>query len=269
MEVRLATGLREHAPRTPLTPAPKVNRAGTVDWSSRPLDAGEIIDFIRAVLKPEKGCERKLSSHSCKATALSWLAKFGTLREDRDVLGRHVSSIEGAGPLYSRDLVSAPLRKDRVIAMTGREGRSGMILAEEREEQDVVLLSDVESLEKRPRAEEAKAKEEPDWAEAIGQWDWEELSQSSSQEDDESSGDEAIALNSSSARVEGGLEADGLEVYRRKVSRLVHACEAALYHGLGYCYTRCGRKISANFEKLDARPDQCMTCSHCFRRKSK
>lgn len=99
--------LKGRAPRAPLTPTPTMTKAGTVDWPRRPLDSGEITDFICEVR--ESG--RKLSYHSCKATALSWMAKFGTLREDRDVLGRHVTSLEGAGPLYSQDLILAPLRK--------------------------------------------------------------------------------------------------------------------------------------------------------------
>ena len=98
MEIREMAGLTRHAPKTPWTPAPMVNNAGAVDWSSRPLDSSEITDFIRCVLKHDGAGAKQISSHSCKATTLSWLAKFGVTREERDVLGRHVSSIEGAGP---------------------------------------------------------------------------------------------------------------------------------------------------------------------------
>lgn len=273
MAIRAAAGIGPHASRTPLTPAPMISKVGTVDWSTRPLDSGEITEFIRRVLNPSESSCRKLSSHSCKATALSWLAKFGTHREDRDVLGRHVSAIEGAGPLYSRDLISSPLRQLDKVIMLIRDGkfrpdagRSGMIVVDADNDHVLVLSSDDEQPSKKAKSGPIEVKDEPDWTEVFNQWDWEELSKSSSSSDTESSGDEAIALNSSSMTQVADVMSEGLEAYRHRTSRLVHACESTFYEGLGYRYTRCGRKVSQNFEKLDECPKACVTCSHCFRK---
>jgi hypothetical protein len=54
----------------------------------------------------------KKSSHSCKATLLSMAAKRGTLDEcERKILGYHLERGSATVKTYSRDVMSAPLRK--------------------------------------------------------------------------------------------------------------------------------------------------------------
>ena len=48
--------------------------------------------------------ESRLSSHSCKRTALSWPAKFGLDPHDGSVLGRHADATRDTSAIYSRDL---------------------------------------------------------------------------------------------------------------------------------------------------------------------
>ena len=48
--------------------------------------------------------EQKLSSHSGKATLLSWSAKYGLPLETREVLGRHSRAASTTAAIYSRDL---------------------------------------------------------------------------------------------------------------------------------------------------------------------
>jgi hypothetical protein len=49
-------------------------------------------------------------THSCKVTALSWLAKAGCKMEHRKLLGGHISRNDESSITYSRDLMAAPLR---------------------------------------------------------------------------------------------------------------------------------------------------------------
>ena len=50
------------------------------------------------------------TSHSCKATALSWLAKAGAKMEHRRLLGGHAKPGEKVPLVYSRDALAGPLR---------------------------------------------------------------------------------------------------------------------------------------------------------------
>ena len=53
-----------------------------------------------------------------KSTLLSWLAKYGSLKEDRKILGGHVSSDDVSVFTYSRDALAGPLkRQDEMLQM--------------------------------------------------------------------------------------------------------------------------------------------------------
>ena len=80
---------------------------------SRGLGSDEASDLLRGLLRIERTPETvgpKISSHSCKSTALSWAAKFGVLREERMTLGRHASATQGTDAIYARDLAVGPTR---------------------------------------------------------------------------------------------------------------------------------------------------------------
>ena len=53
----------------------------------------------------------RVSSHSLKATALSWASKFGLPIPDKAILGRHASATTEAHAIYSRDLAVASVMK--------------------------------------------------------------------------------------------------------------------------------------------------------------
>ena len=114
MQLGLPVGDLKGAPWWP-APATADNPEAP-SWCRRPVSSEEIGQWMLQVIGDDCG-GRKVSSHSAKATCLSWLAKMGVGREDRDILGRHVNVLQGAGPLYSRDIISAPLRQlEAVIA---------------------------------------------------------------------------------------------------------------------------------------------------------
>ena len=80
-------------------------------WSDRPLTSEEGAEFIRRILCAPKTAERRLSTHSCKSTLLSWTAKYGLSDNARAVLARHMSCVSATTAVYSRDLLSPILRE--------------------------------------------------------------------------------------------------------------------------------------------------------------
>ena len=65
-----------------------------------PATSADLSKFLRSVLHAAP--EQRLSSHSGKATLLSWSAKFGLPLETREILGRNSRGTTAA--IYSRDL---------------------------------------------------------------------------------------------------------------------------------------------------------------------
>lgn len=106
MAVRESLGISFNS-KYPTMPAPGADSSPTL----RPLTTGEMAAWVKLILERE-GIElsgRGISSHSCKTTLLSWLAKRGDSYEDRLALGGHVSFMKSC-VTYSRDNLSRPLR---------------------------------------------------------------------------------------------------------------------------------------------------------------
>ncbi|CAK9007933.1 unnamed protein product, partial [Durusdinium trenchii] len=101
-------------------PAPNADNSP----SRRPLTTDEMKSWTRMLLAR---CEidltdRRITSHSCKCTLLSWLSKHGDLWEDRQVLGGHVSFIKST-ITYSREAMARPLRVLEELLNDVRVGR--------------------------------------------------------------------------------------------------------------------------------------------------
>ena len=94
-----------HFSKGPILPAP--NDAGK--WSLRSVTSVEASKWLIELLRPVAMDLQEVSSHSLKATTLSWLAKAGCDPHHRTVLGHH-SPGKGSLETYSRDMLSAPLR---------------------------------------------------------------------------------------------------------------------------------------------------------------
>ena len=106
MSVREALGISFKAGH-PTLPAPDSDGRPT----RRPLYTDEMKQWINLVLT-NRGHSiegRRLTSHSCKCTMLSWLAKHGDDWTDRMALGGHISFMKSA-VVYSRDAMARPLR---------------------------------------------------------------------------------------------------------------------------------------------------------------
>eukprot|EP00435_Cladocopium_sp_Y103_P068717 s1151_g32.t1 len=117
----------------PMLPAPE--RGGT-GWQGRYFTSQEMNTFMKKLFAGEgislEG--RRISTHSCKATVISWCAKHDVSPEHRAILARHSTSVQGATALYSRDLITAAMRSlDKVLEAIRMQtffpdrSRSGMI----------------------------------------------------------------------------------------------------------------------------------------------
>jgi hypothetical protein len=118
---RTSAGLPNINCESPLMPGVLVNGK----WDKAPLSTSQASKWIRELLKPCTTHEHdllKTSSHSLKATTLSWAAKYGLSIEDRKLLGYHVLDSANSTLHYSRDALSGPLRRMQEIYTSIRNG---------------------------------------------------------------------------------------------------------------------------------------------------
>ena len=95
-------------------------------FSAVKLSTSDASAWIRDLLKLGgfKDEQRdRVSSHSLKATPLSWCAKYGLDLTTRQVLGYHSSAANTSAAHYSRDELAAPLRAFEEVLEAIREGR--------------------------------------------------------------------------------------------------------------------------------------------------
>ena len=90
--------------RFPLMPSPDVS----LEPTKRPVSTNETKQWIAYLLGVDLVGHGKLTSHSCKCTCLSYLAKRGATIEDRLALGYHSNKMRMA-LTYSRDAIARPL----------------------------------------------------------------------------------------------------------------------------------------------------------------
>ena len=103
----------------PLMPAPD----SCLEPTKRPISTSEAKKWILHLLGPELvRSDAKLTSHSCKCTCLSFLAKRGANFEDRLVLGYHANKLRMA-MTYSRDSAARPLS---ILSQVLQEIRDGI-----------------------------------------------------------------------------------------------------------------------------------------------
>jgi len=84
----------------------------------RGITSDEVTRFLRLILEDEASVQKdtRVSSHSLKATVLSWCSKACMEAPDRAILGRHSSAYGESSAVYARDLaigaVSRSAEKD-------------------------------------------------------------------------------------------------------------------------------------------------------------
>lgn len=196
-------------------PAP--NTAG--EATKRPLTTKEVAEWIRLLLRRGGLAmgERRISSHSAKATILSFLAKYGAELSVREILGAHVSHLQSV-IRYSRDALAEPLRVMARMLADIRHGvfmpdttRSGYFAptmeASAQEGDNVVLLI----------SDDEEVKVEEELVETIPDVDSEDSADTSS-----SSDESAVATARCSRPVTVPKAPEGFKMYQHSKSRMLH-----------------------------------------------
>ena len=109
-QLRDAEGLIVKA-GTAFFPAPKISGG----WCQRALSAGEASVWVREIFSVHDIPCPNLSSHGCKATLLSWCAKYGLEPPVRLALGYHKGAATDTLLHYSRDALSGPLAQLNMV----------------------------------------------------------------------------------------------------------------------------------------------------------
>ena len=237
----------------PLMPAPDGEGTATV----RPLSTGEFSKWVKMILDRNGGLQKdcRISSHSCKATMLSFLAKFGAPIPDREILGGHTGRMRSV-LTYSRDSLASPLRVLTSMLERIRQGsfdpnatRSGMM-------KDVKV--EVLSVEEDDEPWEPVERQQQDLDEEAG----EDLGSGS--DTSSSSEEEQAAVTHAARRVSAPKAPAGTELRQHPKSRMLHLIQED--HKL---YLLCGRKVEMTNGSLYKPPASLRwdtpCCSHCWR----
>ena len=262
LEARDALGM-SFGKGVPPLPAPDA-RDG---WTNRRLTAGEATAWLRAILLAggaDPDHVARVSSHSCKATILSWAAKKGLPISVRRLMGHHLPPGDVSAINYSRDAMSAPMQA--VVDMLA-EVRCGEFRPDDPRSRRIVTA--VRSA-KRLRGDEATSTEVPlttdgDSSSPDALSDYDDkfdntmLSESSSSEEgSDDLGDDYL---------DEGLEDDievvrrfcpnmlvpssanpGLQIYQHPSSCILHY----ITEGIGDTKFKCGRVWHSGYVKLDS-----------------
>ena len=268
-EIREKLGLNDNDENFPFWPAPLDCQGGEIQWSRRPLTSTEVSRWLMMALDIPESSKRNISSHSCKATCLSWMSKIGAPKEDRDILGRHVSALKGAGPLYARDLLSSPLRKlDETIDLIRRSvflpdhTRSGMLVKD---------VQDPDAMAFSPQTKKARFNQ----METIEVKD-EDAEQVVEEAGDSSETSEAESYSSSVDAVSERVDAkctihvldhdDNDEFFRHKRTKVVHIASTDCTIEDVKIFV-CGRGLNANYMGIPWVSGSDLKCSSCFKGK--
>jgi hypothetical protein len=122
IDARTQCNLPEPAKGIPLMPTIRCD--GT--FGNVPLSTSLASKWIRDLLildGHDKFAVSRVSSHSLKATCLSWCSKAGVSREHRQVLGYHVVPGTQSVLHYSRDEQAEPLRQLSAVLLNIRLGK--------------------------------------------------------------------------------------------------------------------------------------------------
>eukprot|EP00435_Cladocopium_sp_Y103_P063051 s1132_g24.t1 len=261
----------------PLMPAPDRQ----LEPTKRPVSTQEAKLWIRHLLGDEVTVDAKLTSHSCKCTCLSFLAKRGIQFEDRLALGYHANKLRMA-LTYSRDSAARPLAVLSHVLREIREGlfepdntRSGRLKAgaasldriglepEPQPEQPVEVQSDAGSCE----AQQSEQSEFKSWhkvsvesAGAVSEPPDEEGHVTTDSSDDSDSDHDAWGPVVGHYLIE--LPEDK-NLWVNRNSKMFHLSREEHVRVL-----LCGRRISASFERHSGKVRfDSAKCRQCFRLK--
>ncbi|CAE7322113.1 unnamed protein product [Symbiodinium sp. CCMP2592] len=230
-------------PDMPLLPSP--TEGG--QWQKAPMSAQAGARWLRHLLYragEDVSLVKAAGTHSCKATLLSWMSKWGASKEIRSILGYHSSANAGTDVIYARDSVSPALREleEMVSAVAYRRffpdaTRSGMFaesLAARGEAHDNAEVGSDSS------SDRSDDEEEPDILE------------------EEKVVEDSVGEFEPSGCLRENLE--GKTVFRHVTTRFIHL--VASEEGTNF---KCGRQITSSYLECNATPRFLHPiCRQCF-----
>ena len=259
--------------RFPLMPAPDA----TLEPTKRPISTQEAKLWILHLIGTDLAGASKLTSHSCKSTCLSFMAKRGASFEDRLVLGYHCNKLR-IGLTYSRDAAARPLALLSHVLMEIRTGifqpdntRGGRVRA------DAVPLDRVQFFADQLEQPAEVVESEPESNLAVESMQsedksWHKISEISLDAPVEVSDDGHVTTDSSDssegeaawAPVVGHYTItvpDSKSLWRNQNSKMYHLSEAEHFRVL-----LCGRRIGTTFQRHEGKVRyDSAKCKQCFR----
>ena len=257
----------------PLMPAPD----STLEPTRRPLSTQEAKLWMHELLGDHVGKASKVTSHSCKCTCLSFLAKRGASFEDRLVLGYHANSMKMA-LVYSRDSAARPLALLAHVLSEIKQGvfdpdctRSGRLKA------NAIPLDQVEAVSFNPKVQQfQRVGSSVQNVENMSDGSWQKITVEGSTElETEDLGQGHITTDSSdSSESECRAYAPVIGHYLIDVpadKKLWLNKNSRMFHLSGAEYVKvllCGRRITSGFREHqgEVRYDSAK-CKACFRLK--
>ena len=241
-------------------------------YCKRGLTSQEVSRFLRVMLGEQVAQNReggpRLSSHSLKATVLSWASKAGMEAQDKSILGRHTSAYSDSSAVYARDLsIGAVSRLQYLILQIHKEEflpdapRSGYYPVVE-----PVVEEPSSSCQECVKVEDEASEQEPvqNGLDGDGEQDGDACSASSD-------GSESLEGSDSEEEVQesrpkcyrhcmAGPLADRFVMH--KVSHLVHYADQSVAGGAGPRLISCGRALNQNYKPIAAfdSVDMCRRC---------
>lgn len=230
----------------------------------RGITSQEVTRFLRFMLEDEASVqsEARLSSHSLKATVLSWASKACMSASDRAILGRHSSAYGESSAVYARDLaIGAVSRLQDVIKniCAGKfcpdSARSGYFPvqlqldeAEPSTAKDSSLAGAVVKVEDE-LTEEEHAEQAPDESAVVLDESYEGSSDGSESMEDSDSGEEVARPAPKCFRHYAVGKLEGRFVVHQ-VSKLVHYSDPSLLDSSGGRMISCGRSLNRNYKYI-------------------
>eukprot|EP00435_Cladocopium_sp_Y103_P026055 s4349_g6.t1 len=224
-------------------------------WHSLPLTAEAATNWLRNMLQSGEFFDDKrlhsVGTHSCKATTLSWMAKWGTLVDTRRLMGYHVADRMSTMLIYGRDNTSSGLRElDEILRA---------IMAGD-------FVPDASRAGMFPHARDEKERLAKQDESAFDGHFSDSSSEDSADEDEPNHESHEQAENAVFGRWDGLVDVDrlpnGAVYFRHPLSRTIHMVEDEA--GSKFA---CGRDINRNYLSLPSRPQTLLPiCKQCFSR---
>eukprot|EP00435_Cladocopium_sp_Y103_P030804 s3354_g7.t1 len=256
----------------PIMPAPNSDGEPT----KRPLTTSEAGNWIRLLLE-RMGHNldgRRITSHSCKSTTLSYAAKYGLEISVRELLGGHVSHYKSV-LCYSRDGLAEPLRQLAWVLQSIRDqwffpdaSRSGRFASackaeaednwEKVESESAAKHGSTETVEGNPEPSQmgvmapVGAKSQPESVEL-------ESSDEEHSDTDSSSDEEACNEGRVARLVRAPTAPQGTSLVQHQKSRMLHLFE----DGYNVVFM-CGRKTSKSYRPPDQLRWDTPCCGRCW-----